>query len=122
MPISPENAARYPKNWKDIRNSILLRAKNCCEECGIENGAFGYREDGLFVRCDTRHFMFTPPRAKCFRIVLTIAHLDHTPENCAEENLRAWCQRCHLAYDAKHHGQSSYRTRRKHKAIAELFE
>ena len=33
-------------------------------------------------------------------IVLTVAHLDHTPENCDDENLRAMCQRCHLAYDA----------------------
>ena len=34
------------------------------------------------------------------KVVLTIAHLDHTPENCDDENLRAWCQRCHLTYDA----------------------
>jgi|GEM_PF-6023177 len=26
--------------------------------------------------------------------------VDHTPENCARENLRALCQRCHNAYDA----------------------
>ena len=45
-------------------------------------------------------------------IVLTIAHLDHVPENCADENLRAWCQRCHLRYDAEHHKQTAYRTRK----------
>ena len=33
-------------------------------------------------------------------IVLTVAHLDHTPENCADENLAALCQRCHNRYDA----------------------
>ena len=54
-------------------------------------------------------------------VVLTIGHLDHTPENCADDNLRAWCQRCHLTYDAKHHAQSSYVTRRKNKAIGELI-
>jgi hypothetical protein len=31
--------------------------------------------------------------------VLTVAHLDHTPENCADENLKALCQRCHNTYD-----------------------
>jgi hypothetical protein len=31
---------------------------------------------------------------------LTVAHLDHKPENCAPSNLRAWCQRCHNTYDA----------------------
>ncbi len=45
-------------------------------------------------------------------IVLTIAHLDHTPENCDPANLRAWCQRHHLAYDAKHHVQTAYMARR----------
>lgn len=45
-------------------------------------------------------------------VVLTIAHLDHVPENCAPENLRAWCQRCHLRYDAEHHKQTAYRTRK----------
>jgi hypothetical protein len=33
-------------------------------------------------------------------VVLTIAHLDHIPENCDFDNLRAWCQRCHNTYDA----------------------
>ena len=27
---------------------------------------------------------------KIIRVVLTIAHLDHTPENCDDANLRAW--------------------------------
>ena len=28
MPIKPENKARYPKNWKQIRISILERCHN----------------------------------------------------------------------------------------------
>lgn len=39
---------------------------------------------------------------KTVEIVLTIAHLDHQPENCDPDNLRAWCQRCHNRYDAPH--------------------
>lgn len=58
---------------------------------------------------------------RIIRIVLTIAHLDHTPENCADDNLRAWCQRCHLAYDAKHHQETAYETRRNGKAITDMF-
>lgn len=58
---------------------------------------------------------------KIIEIVLTIAHLDHTPENCVPENLRALCQRCHLTYDAEMHAQESRITRRKGKALAELF-
>lgn len=45
------------------------------------------------------------------QVVLTVAHLDHTPENCSDDNLRAMCQRCHLAYDKGHHERS--RRRRK---------
>ena len=77
MPIKPENKSRYPKNWKQIRNSILERANNCCEFCGVENHTYRMNE-------------FT---GKLAYIVLTIAHLD---------NLRALCQRCHNRYDAGH--------------------
>lgn len=54
-------------------------------------------------------------------IVLTIAHLEHVPENCSPENLRAWCQRCLLRYDAKHHAETSWSTRRERLAIGHLF-
>ena len=33
---------------------------------------------------------------------VTIAHLDHIPEHCNPDNLRALCQRCHNRYDAEH--------------------
>lgn len=59
---------------------------------------------------------------RIFRIVLTVGHLDHTPENCAMDNLRAWCQRCHLVYDAAHHAQTRAATRRKGLAIGDLLE
>ena len=74
MPIKAENKARYPANWKEIRAAILERANNKCEFCGIEN--YMIRDNGS-------------------KVVLTIAHLDHTPENCTPENLRALCPKCH---------------------------
>lgn len=86
MPIRAENRHRYPSDWKTIRAAILARAGNRCEgsplwpDCRAENGL--------------------PHPVTGSRVVLTIAHLDHTPENCDPANLRAWCQRCHNAYDA----------------------
>lgn len=94
MPIKPENKSRYPKNWKEIRASILQRANNKCEFCGIEN--YSVRENGS-------------------KVVLTIAHLDHTPENCNPENLRALCQKCHNTYDAEHRKETRLRTKNKEK-------
>jgi 5-methylcytosine-specific restriction endonuclease McrA len=78
-PIRPENKGRYPANWKEIRASILERAKHACEFCAIPNYSTA---------------------ASGARVVLTIAHLDHTPENNDPSNLRALCQRCHNRYDA----------------------
>jgi 5-methylcytosine-specific restriction endonuclease McrA len=42
-----------------------------------------------------------------------VAHLDHDPANCAPENLRALCQRCHLRYDRFEHGRNAAETRRR---------
>lgn len=129
MPIRPENVARYPKHWKAIRAAVLERARHCCEgspkypDCRIHNGWFRNNTTGE----TTKDAWITEGWAladgdSVTRIVLTIGHLDHTPEHCSMENLRAWCQRCHLNYDLAHHMQSAYRTRRMHKAIGELFE
>lgn len=111
MPIKPENAKRYPANWREIRERILARAGYCCEgspafpDCRKHNGDY----------IDATGVSFS-------RVVLTIAHLDHTPEHCDDDNLRAWCQRCHLTYDAKHHAQSAYATKRKEKAVGDMFD
>lgn len=32
-------------------------------------------------------------------VILTVAHLNHEPADCRDENLKAWCQRCHNTYD-----------------------
>ncbi|WP_209015751.1 hypothetical protein [Roseibium sp. RKSG952] len=55
-------------------------------------------------------------------MILTVAHLDHTPENCADANLMAMCQRCHLTYDAAHHTENARHTRRAKMALADMFE
>ena len=97
MPIRPENKDRYPDDWAQIRHSILARAHNMCEG------------SPRFPRC--RALNGRPHPVTGSTVVLTIAHLDHTPENCDPSNLRAWCQRCHLVYDAQHHAQTRRATR-----------
>jgi len=107
MPIRPENKSRYPSNWKQIREQILERANNCCEFCGVRN-----------YSTVIRNYKSMLPNGKWYkqvRIVLTIAHLDHTPENCDPSNLRALCQKCHLSYDAKHHAATAKNTKWKDK-------
>lgn len=137
MPIKPENKGRYPANWKQIRADILVRAQNCCEKCRAPNGAViargTGRDAGTYITDDAYVFdantgvLLGRQRQgdyevdRMVRIVLTIAHLDHAPENCDPANLRAWCQRCHLRYDAKHHAENAHRTRRARRAIGELF-
>lgn len=107
MPIKAENLKRYPENWGFIRMTILARAYNRCEgspdypDCRAENGE--------------------PHPVTDSKVVLTIAHLDHTPENCSPDNLKAWCQRCHLNYDREHHAETAYQTRREGLAVGDLF-
>ena len=60
-----------------------------CEFCGREN-----------------HSIVDNGHGKMIKVVLTIAHLNHTPEDCRPENLRALCQRCHNRYDAKHRAET----------------
>lgn len=121
MPISPENKQKYPKDWPEIRQRILARAKNKCENCGVDNNAIGFRDkESLFHYLDdadlyeAEHYWIDIPEKagysisgfKIFKIVLTIAHLDHNPENCNDDNLKALCQLCHNRHDAKHRAQT----------------
>lgn len=65
---------------------------------------------GQGARCEAEHDQPHPVTGS--RVVLTVAHLDHQPENCADDNLKAMCQRCHLAYDADHHRRTRLATMR----------
>ncbi len=115
MPIRPENKARYPKDWKQIRGRILERAKNMCEKCGVPNHERIERDtmDGWSMTATGRN--------EGVYIVLTIAHLDHRPENNDPANLRAWCQRCHNRYDAPMRAQGIKARRRALQAVGDLF-
>ena len=107
MPISKENAARYPANWRDVAARIRQRADDQCESVPGE------------PPCGARHGQRHPITGSM--VMLTVAHLDHQPENCADENLRALCQRCHNRYDSKHRQKNAAKTRRSKKQNGELF-
>ena len=85
MPMKRE---LYPDNWEEISLRVRTEAGWRCEgspdypDCRAENGK--------------------PHPITGSKVVLTVAHLDHTPANCERDNLKAWCQRCHLNYDRKH--------------------
>lgn len=104
MPIRPENRDRYPANWPEIS----LAAKEaagwrcaCKGECGRGT------HDG---RCPNLHGQ--PAYGTGSKVVLTTAHLNHTPEDCRPENLVPMCQGCHLHYDRDHHRETAAATRR----------
>lgn len=109
MPISAENLKRYPSaaDWRFIRRSVLDRAGNRCE------GSPAYPD------CRVDNHTIHPATGS--KVVLTVAHLDHAPENNALHNLRAWCQRCHLTYDCKFHAANRRKTWNAKTGQADLF-
>ena len=112
----PIDYKKYPPNWKtEIVPRILDRADNHCECCGLKNhtivyavkyymrhnGHYGFRTIWFRNHDDAgRECLGRPIEMK--KVVLTIAHLDHDEENwdVADDRLAAWCQICHLRYDA----------------------
>ena len=81
MPINRENRSRYPSDWKAISLRLREQAEWRCQWCD---------------RSDRR--LVGP--SGC---VLTVAHLNHLPEDCRRDNLAVLCERCHLGYDMRGH-------------------
>jgi 5-methylcytosine-specific restriction endonuclease McrA len=102
MPIREENRARYPRDWKAISLAARTAAGWRCKFCGAEHGK--------------------PHPDTGAKVVLTVAHLDHRPENNDRANLRALCQRCHNAYDAPARRAGVKARRRALRAARDLFE
>ncbi len=146
MPI--KNRKAYPKNWKAISNAIRFgRAGGRCERCGrphgvtvwvSDDGSWGdpvtgrrYNDRGQPLNAGA---MSEWPQGRRVKTILTCAHLDHDPTHNdgmesggpvlppAQSNLRGLCQRCHLRHDRLQHAQNAYRTRRRGKAIRDLFD
>lgn len=83
----PMERSRYPRDWErialEVKDSTGWKCEKCDKQCR--------RPGELF---DTH------------RRTLTVAHLNHTPEDCRPENLMALCAPCHLRYDARHHAET----------------
>lgn len=108
----PIDYSKYPADWKAISLEVRARSEGQCEckgECGLHHGR----------RCEERN----GEAAKWAKgkVMLTVAHLDHTPANGDRTNLRAMCQRCHLRYDREHHQRNARETRRRKKGLQYLF-
>lgn len=91
-PPPPAPVRRRPDN----RGGALMPIRECGR--GTHTG-----------RCPNVHGQ--PAYGTGSRVVLTVAHLNHTPEDCDDNNLKAMCQGCHLHYDIDHHQQTAQRTR-----------
>lgn len=143
MPIRPENRDRYPADWKAISAEVREEAGNRCEWCGVENGRWiqrGATLGGVAVwryanasayECgrsaetgddvaDTEPDLMDYGRA--VKVVLTVAHMDHQPENCCRENLKALCQRCHNRYDAPMRRNGIKARAKASLAVADMFD
>lgn len=96
----PMDRKRYPADWDEIARRVKDETDWKCEVCGRQCRRPGEPFD-------------------THRRTLTVAHLDHTPENCERSNLRALCAPCHLRYDAQQHAES--RRRNKQRGQEPLF-
>lgn len=121
MPIRPEQMKLYPggginsPEWLAIRRRIEARAGGSCEKCGVANRALGGRDaEGTFHPAQSKgdnglriqwpapgeeYWCGTNGRSEWLRIikiVCTVAHVDGKLVDHGDNNLRFWCQRCHL--------------------------
>jgi len=111
----------YPPEWDAISRSIRERAEGRCEctgECGHDHTAEPFSQER--PRCGSANGHANPVTGRT--VILTVAHLDHTPANCDPDNLRAMCQRCHLSYDRPRHLAKQAANRRARKATGDLFD
>ncbi|CAN7474104.1 hypothetical protein LJR175_003183 [Variovorax sp. LjRoot175] len=136
MPIKAENRARYPAKWPEVRGMILERAGYRCEfpGCTCQQYEPGTWALDRWHPCGAPQATYSAARAiaaedwaagfglppKPIVIVLTIAHLNHQPEDCDPDNLAAYCQRHHLAHDRQHHLANAQATRRAKSGNLEL--
>jgi hypothetical protein len=133
MPIKAENKKRYPVDWPAISLAAKERAGWRCQHpgCTARQYSVGVWEgrDFFFELCQEPSYAEARQRAadesfarngdgpapadeKIIVIVLTVAHLNHQPEDC---------QRHHLAYDHDHHRATAWATRRARAGTLELF-
>ncbi len=121
MPIRPENKARYPKNWKEIER-VRARSKDRCEfRLDKFNQVYSEKSEKVATkRCTAKNGQPHPLTAST--VVLTVAHLNHQPEDNRDENLLHGCQRCHNIYDMPMRRAGILSRARKESAVGDLFQ
>ena len=112
----PIDKSRYPANWSKVSLIIRRVAGNHCEYCHVENGS-------------------PLPSGRSGKVILTVAHIGaplatgdtsdqwhgwkpgdkQNKHDIRRENLRALCQKCHLALDLEDHIQHAKATRARKK-------
>jgi hypothetical protein len=108
----PVDQNKYPANWKQISQERKEAAGWQCEEMISFEWLPTYK-----VRCYRKQGMEVQGvRRQAYKVVLTVAHLDHNPENNDASNLRVLCQEHHLAYDHALHIQHAKETRKRKRA------
>lgn len=130
MPIKDKSL--YPPDWKQRSLKAIADGGNVCAHCGVKNGAIGARDrfgtwhdeheiDGM--KSDIGFALFEE-YPKIIRIVLTVNHKvsiarggSHEPEN-----LEPLCQKCHFAADRAENLEKAAETRRRKKAMKEMFD
>lgn len=129
----PMERKRYPANWNQIALQIKEKTGWHCENCDRpcrkpQEDRFDFEDriestlwaDELYEEKYDEE-LGTVYLSKLTRFALTVAHLNHTPEDCRPENLKALCSVCHLRYDAAHHVRSAKANRyKKREAVGQL--
>ena len=134
MPIAKEFRKFYGKIWRTVtRPRILKRAGYKCEQCAKPDRVKVWVYDaGTPGDTDQYWTLSIKPldkqlwhycslggsgnfrlyrgaelaRCRQVTVVLGVAHLNHTPGDDRDENLKALCQWCHLNYDKIHHRET----------------
>lgn len=118
MPVPTSKRHLYGPEWEKVARELKTEADWRCETCGVKHGDWRERKDQQlppYMR-GQHHSLIND--VWHYTVVITVAHLDHDPENMERDNLKALCQRCHLAHDQPEHLRRAAATRAAKSAAA----
>jgi hypothetical protein len=106
---------RYPPDWDVIALAIKVAANWICQSCARPCRQPEETDDQLIERIESEHPDWADDLRewdtddeigvveirKLGRFTLTTAHLNHIPEDCDADNLKALCSVCHCRMDLK---------------------
>jgi len=111
----PMQRDHYPANWETISLARREAAGWQCEQMvdieWLQQPVRCFRKQGEMVR---------GTKGQLYKVVLTVAHLDHNPQNNDPSNLRVLCQVHHLEHDHALHVQHAKETRQKKREAGKI--